>query len=416
MIKCKQTIFCLTVLVMMVMFSCSKAKAQESFLGGEGSNLTIKTGVLVTQKEDLEIKLHAGFAEVKQNYMFKNEKNSTQKVVFGFGYKLNAKDAGLDNINISIDNINSTSISSKEFDGNSFTYWKQFETEFAPDQARNVQITYWQQNGASLRGLRTFSYNLKNRLSSPIGEFNIRMYLMDSLNLTQFDKNSNPDLDIKLEPLGWTNLGSTLAWQWLNFNPGFNITANFYWPNSDLAKISELNKNIGLYNIKTTINPKTAFNMVDSSYLTDWEAENFNLANPPKIDISFNNPSSIEELRIIPGKANSLEDFQNYARPKQLKLTFDNGETKTIELSDNLKMQTIKLPEPITAKAVGIAIKSTYPGKINPTTVAISEIEFGSTPEEVTINNPTQAKNNTIWQKIFIQPTRKITNFFKNIF
>lgn len=415
MFQSKTTYFCLFLAIIVVFFS-GTAKAQESFSGGQGSNLAIKTGILKINREDLEIKLHPGFAEVKQSYIFKNEKNSPQLTSFGFSYKLNSKNTGLENIAITIDNTPVNFISSKEINAESITNWKTFETEFTPNQTRIITITHWQQNNASLRGMRSFSYNLKNKLSGPIGEFNLKLYLMDGISLNQFDKTINPDLDLKLEPFGWKNQDSSLVWQWKDFTPGFDIMANFYWPNGDLAKISQLNQNIGLYNIKSNINSTTAFNLVDSSYLTDWQVDNFNQSTKPKITIDFGKLKDIDEFRIIPGKANSLDDFESLARPKNLKLSFDNDETKTIELSDNLKVQTIKLPEHIKAKIATITVDSVYPGKIKPNTLSISEIEFGTTPSEITINNTQDKSKQSVWQKIFVDPIKNMSNFFKNIF
>lgn len=415
MFKTKTISFCIILAIIIVSF-CGTAKAEESFSGGQGSNLTVKTGVLKTEREDIEIKLHAGFSEVKQTYIFLNEKSASQQISFGFSYKLNAKNTGLDNINVSIDNAPTTFISTKEVNSNAFTYWKMFDTEFAAGQTRKVQISYWQLNSASLRGMRTFYYNLKNKLAGPIGEFNLKIYLMDSLNMEQFNKNINPDLDLKLEPLGWTNQNSTLAWQWLDFTPSFDILANFYWPNGDLAKISQLNQNISLYNIKTNLNQTTAYNLSDSSYLTDWQVENFSIRNKPTITINFDQLKNIDELRIIPGQASSISDFQKFARPKQLTLTLNDLETKTIELSDQLSMQTIKLPEPINAKTAKITVESIYPGQIQPNTVSISEIEFGSTPEDIIIENTSKKKEPSIWNKIFVSPARNIVKFFENIF
>jgi hypothetical protein len=415
MIKTKTFLFCIILAIIIVFFS-GTVKAEESFSGGQGSNLTIKNGVLKTEREDIDIKLHAGFAEVKQTYVFKNEKSVAQQIGLGFSYRLNPKNTGLDNITILIDNIPSTFTSTKEVNADVFTYWKIFETEFAAGQTRKIQITYWQLNGASLRGMRSFFYNLKNKLAGPIGEFNLKIYLMDSLNIEQFNKNINPDLDLKLEPLGWTNQDTSLAWQWHDFTPNFDILANFYWPNGDLTKISQLNQNIGLYNIKTNLNQTTAYNLSDSSYLTSWQVENFTDYNRPAITINFDQLKNIEELRIIPGVATSTDDFQNLARPKQLTLTFDDLQTKTIELTDQMSLQTIKLPESINAKKAKIAIESIYPGKITPNTVAISEIEFGSSLKEIIINTSSSAKEQSIWNKIFVQPSKNIVKFFKNIF
>lgn len=415
MIQTKTISFCIILAIMVVFFS-SAAKAEESFSGGQGSNLTIKTGELTTQREDIDIKLHAGFAEVKQTYIFKNEKSTSQQISFGFSYKLNPKNTGLDNINILIDNTSTIFTSTKEVNTNTFTYWKMFDSEFAPGQTRKIQMTYWQLNSASLRGMRSFSYNLKNKLAGTIGEFNLKIYLMDSLSIDQFNKNANPDLDLKLEPLGWSNQGSSLAWQWHDFIPNFDIIANFYWPNGDLAKISQLNQNISLYNVRTKINQSTAYNLSDSSYLTNWRFENFNNYSKPTFTIDFDHLKEIDELRIIPGIANSIDDFQDFSRPKQLTLTFDDSETKIIELSDQLSLQTIKLPEAITTKTATITIESIYKGKITPNTVAISEIEFGSTPKEIIINNEPEKSKLSIWHKIFIQPSKSIIKFFQNIF
>jgi hypothetical protein len=398
-----KTIFFIVMMMTFFATPFNVAKAQEYFLGGTSSNLSINNGNLTIKKEAIDIKLHVGFAEVSQDFVLQNNQKKLQSAIFTLPYSQDRINS-VDNINILVD---SSPISSNLVQQLNGTYTGSFVADFRPNQTREIQVSYWQLNGSSIRGLKTFSYNLKNSLTAPANELDLKIELMEGINLESFDKTLNPDLDLGLNPIGWKQQGSILTWAWQNFRPGFNIQANFYWPKSDLAKIINLEQPSDLNDIKTSVNQNSAWQLTDSSYLTSWQTPNPSATTIPEVDIDLSQKKEVNEFRIIPGQTTSINDFQNEGRPQNLELIFDNDSAEDITLADNLSMQVFKLVNPVKTKNVKILIKSVYPGKIDLQNTSISEIEFGTTmiatSPKVILNTPIQSrpKKMSLWTEIW---------------
>lgn len=219
----------------------NSVKADVNVVGGVGSNLIIKQGIVAANKESVSINLYSDSAEVEQDYFFQNKTKILQKVFFGFSYQKSSNNS-ISDIQILVDNT-SIDLNSDQVSGeNNQTHLITFPVNFTRGQIREIKISHKQLNSANFRGLRSFNYALKNKLKGPIGEFNLQINLMDNITLDNFNKTLNPDLNLTLEPIGWKQNGSTLDWTWKNFSPGFDILANFYLPNSDLARVTNLNQ------------------------------------------------------------------------------------------------------------------------------------------------------------------------------
>lgn len=231
-------------------------KADVNIAGGVGSNLIVKQGIVSANKESVSINLYNDSAEVKQDYFFQNKTRVLQKAVFGFSYQ-QGSDSSVNDIQILVDNT-SIDLNSDQVSGeNNQTHLITFPVNFTRGQIREIKISHKQLNSTNFRGLRSFNYALKNKLKGPIGEFNLQINLMDNITLDNFNKTLNPDLNLTLEPIGWKQTNSTLDWNWKNFSPGFDILANFYLPNSDLARVTNLNQPMAIdtSSIPTPIKP-----------------------------------------------------------------------------------------------------------------------------------------------------------------
>jgi len=91
-----------------------------------------------------------------------------------------------------------------------------------------------------------------------------------------------------------------------------------------------------------------------------------------KVDLSGN--PSLGEIRILPGKNDSLTSFYENSRPKTMKVTLSDGTTQIITLEDEPVLQRF----PISGRAswVQFDVLDSYPGAKSSTTY-ISEIDFG---------------------------------------
>jgi hypothetical protein len=389
-------------------------KAQDSLQGGVGSNLSIKVGDVQLQEETINIKLHVGFAEVEQNYLFKNNRDSTQTVIYGFSYRTGEKNNGVDNLNFSVDSLPVEANSITQTSENGTIYWKLFQGEIGPNQTQNVQVNHWQTNSANLRGMRGFNYIIKDKLPSKIGKLNLNLTLMDDINPSSFNKTLNPDLDLKLEPFGWTANNTTLQWTWQDLLPAFNIQANFYWSRGDLAKISDLNQPISLYDIKTNIDQVNSYQISDSSYLTSWKVPTPTTGFIPTINFDFTKDRKIDNLSILAGTENN----DNYCYPKEIEIVFDNAQPEKIVLQNIPTFQEVKLKKSVQTKTVQIKILSVHPEKCVTNNLIISEIEFNAEPENTvkTITDSTQTEKKHVFLQFFINIWSTITTFFKNLF
>ncbi len=209
--------------------------AQDNFVGGQSGNLTLKNGDLTIISENLNIKLHLGFTEIEQDYVFANNHNTDQNPTFVFSFLTGDNPNGISNIHIFVDDKPVNLDSNQEFSAN-----------IATKKSTNIKVSYQQLNGSDIRGMRTFNYIFKDKIFKPITDLKINLVLMDGINLESFNKTVNPDLDLKLEPIGGQQNDKEISWHWQNFTPSFDIKANFYWPAADLARTDNLNQAIKL--------------------------------------------------------------------------------------------------------------------------------------------------------------------------
>ncbi len=83
------------------------------------------------------------------------------------------------------------------------------------------------------------------------------------------------------------------------------------------------------------------------------------------------------EIRILPGKNDALDSFENYGRPKSVKVTLSNGTSEVITLADEPALQKFAVAGK--AEWVRFDVLDIYPGTETADTY-ISEIGFGTEP------------------------------------
>ena len=91
--------------------------------------------------------------------------------------------------------------------------------------------------------------------------------------------------------------------------------------------------------------------------------------------ISFAKAHAVREIRILPGRNENPESFEEYGRPKTLRVTFSDGTDTVLNLKDEPSLQRFR----ISADATWVRFDTLaiYPGIVNDDTY-ISEIELGS--------------------------------------
>ena len=388
-----------------------KSSAEEGFSGGRSYNFEVRDSqTLKIQAETINIKLHVGFTEVEQNFVFEND-NQARKINFDLPQVLDPKGSenSVANVSMLLDDKKVDFTSARENSNNQLILRRILEMDFLPNQTRKIKVSYWQMNGAGLTGLRSFFLGLKNT-DRPIQKFEINLALMDDLDIESFDKTKNPDLGLKLEPMGGKESGNHLFWQWRNFKPGVDIAANFYWPGGDLAKITDLNKNIGLYGVSATSGQDSAWQAVDSSYLTAWEGDN---TPGQSLTLDLGQTRTIQQIGIMAGKAVSEEDFLLFSRPQDITLEVSPDYKETIKLNDLLGMQYFDLKKPVETNQIKLVINSVWPGKISADKVYISEIEVNQATIAVTMaGGGNQTKKPNIFVRFFNNVYQKVTGWF----
>jgi hypothetical protein len=86
---------------------------------------------------------------------------------------------------------------------------------------------------------------------------------------------------------------------------------------------------------------------------------------------------SLREIRILPGRNDTLTSFKEYARPKTLSIDLSDGTYKQITLEDEPTLQRFAISG--TAKFVFIGVMDVYPGTKSDD-IYISEIDLGNAP------------------------------------
>ena len=93
------------------------------------------------------------------------------------------------------------------------------------------------------------------------------------------------------------------------------------------------------------------------------------------VQARFKRPTTLRELRILPGNNDYGSSFWEFARPKTLTAIFSDGSSTLLHLSDSPTLQ--RFPVHVTTRFVRFVIRSVYLGTDYPAT-CISLVEFGS--------------------------------------
>jgi hypothetical protein len=93
--------------------------------------------------------------------------------------------------------------------------------------------------------------------------------------------------------------------------------------------------------------------------------------------ISFAKAHSVREIRILPGRNENPESFEEYGRPRTLRVTCSDGTDTVLHLKDEPSLQRFR----VSAEATWVRFDTLaiYPGIVDDDTY-ISEIELGSEP------------------------------------
>jgi hypothetical protein len=95
------------------------------------------------------------------------------------------------------------------------------------------------------------------------------------------------------------------------------------------------------------------------------------------LQIGVRGNRSLREIRILPGRNDSVTSFAEYARPKTLIVSLSDGTSREFTLQDEPSLQRLEISG--TAKSVLIGFKDVYPGTKSDD-IYISEIDLGTTP------------------------------------
>ncbi len=110
---------------------------------------------------------------------------------------------------------------------------------------------------------------------------------------------------------------------------------------------------------------------VDSQIETFWEVGPRPKDRSFQIDIATNN--DIRELRILPGRHDTLTSFAEYGRPKSMRVTLSDGTSEVLRLEDEPSLQRFALTG--TAEWIEFEVLDSYPGTKSGTTY-VSEIDL----------------------------------------
>jgi hypothetical protein len=112
---------------------------------------------------------------------------------------------------------------------------------------------------------------------------------------------------------------------------------------------------------------------VDADIETFWEIPSGGKDNAFKVGIAVNH--NVRELRILPGRHDTLTSFGEYGRPKSMRVTLSDGTSKVLKLKDEASLQRFAISGK--AEWVKFEVLDSYPGTKSGKTY-ISEIDFGA--------------------------------------
>lgn len=406
----------IVLIIGLILLFPATAKAQSAGLsGGKSNHIYIKTGSgLKIASEAIEVKLHIGYAEVRETYQITNPL-SDQKVVIAVNQDASRENSEnlISNFHVIAANQELIVTNASDVQNGIKILVRSFELEFASEESKTIEINYWQINSASLRGERGFTHSFKANNFGKIDALSGEIELMDGLSLKDFKKDSNPDLDLKIEPLGSKEENQKIIWNWQNLEPTFDLIANFYWSKGDLAKMALLDKNLSLYKVKASFDDEASWQLADSSYLTAWPEKDGPVVGS-ELEFSFETLRKIQQINIITGKANNLADFKANNRPQEITIS-DGSISEKYVLEDRLMVQNINLKNTLETDRIKITIDSVYPGSVQNNKTYISEIEFiNEAAEKVAADQPKSESHP--FKSFFTNLWQAISNFFKSLF
>ncbi|HLA80371.1 MAG TPA: hypothetical protein VJP78_01895 [Thermoleophilia bacterium] len=253
--------------------------------------------------------------------------------------------------------------------------------QLAPPEIAGLNITaweakynYWVHTGASWNG--------------NIGKTVIRFYLADDFNGWGVDapittmwaseyRVTGPDPYVKIDD-------HTYQWVYEDYEPSKDDDVelafdrpNYFWfsPETDIPSIwgaMPLMDTKGDDRWQSEENRPAGWETIDGDPETAWDASSTE-GQSMQVDIIGN--QNLEEIRIIPGRNDTLGCFEEYGRPKTMRVTLSDGTKKTIQLRDEPKLQRFAISG--TAKWARVEVLDSYPGTKSDRSF-ISEIGFGT--------------------------------------
>lgn len=121
-----------------------------------------------------------------------------------------------------------------------------------------------------------------------------------------------------------------------------------------------------------------ATNLIDGKRETNWTEGVGGNGIGEYVQFEFREEQTITGFRICSGNHSSDSYYTKNARPKEIKLTFEDGSNEEFTLLDVKEKLTFQLSEAVTTKTVRLTIQSVYKGSSWEDTV-ISEIVFLAT-------------------------------------
>jgi hypothetical protein len=112
---------------------------------------------------------------------------------------------------------------------------------------------------------------------------------------------------------------------------------------------------------------------VDADIETFWEIPSGGKSSTLEVGIAVNH--NLRELRILPGRHDTLTSFGEYGRPKSIRVTLSDGTSKVLKLKDEASLQRFAISGK--AEWVKFNVLDSYPGTKGGKTY-ISEIDFGA--------------------------------------
>jgi hypothetical protein len=115
-----------------------------------------------------------------------------------------------------------------------------------------------------------------------------------------------------------------------------------------------------------------ASNVCDGYYNNYWEAS-FSPSAEPTVTMKFQHPVTLTSIIVFNGAYGA---YNQNGRPSFLQLTYSNHETDTVPLQDTSQQQPITIKHGVLITSVQFRVISIYPGQVNSSDVAISQIEL----------------------------------------